>query len=355
MNIQVLNEAAGISFDRNLIIQYIQYCARLTNNFVIDLTTKPCNTLAVTHYDLQDIVNIDWQNLNLIFAETCQQIYDYQYKLDNTKAYVFITESAADFDYLKNKFYGVPIIGHFAIFNEILDYGKELYSVQSHLTTIPKASEQVPNYDFFCLIGRKTNLRGRFVTKMSQLDLEKSLLKYNGKIIEKSGAPHHYDQLDYAAKNFYNDYFKVPSGMTLYSKVVQPQLYQDFKFEVQYETDAYESVGWEISEYHITEKTIKPLIMNKPCLMYGAPNYHRWLASYGIDLGHGNFDVKKFDDVECDESRVDALIKYLGTFDNFDDVMPNNECFKNNIFGLYLLAQFSFDNLRRLANLLQNH
>ena len=49
--------------------------------------------LAVTNVDLDSMNEIAWQDINLIIAETCQQIYDLSYKLDYTKSYIFVTES----------------------------------------------------------------------------------------------------------------------------------------------------------------------------------------------------------------------------------------------------------------------
>lgn len=354
MNIKVFNKENVRTFELSQISGYFSYCAQLFNDAAINWNATEGKILAVTHEDLRDKSFIPWQDINLIFAETCQQIYDYQYKFDYTKSYVFVTESATDFELLKQKFPGVALIHHFTVFNEVLDYGRELFSLQSHLSTFKIPNTQ-PDFDFFCLIGRRSKLRGRFVAKLSTLNLEKSLLKYHGEVLAKSGAPSHFDQFNYTSKNFYSDYHMVQSGMTLYSKIVQPQLYTNFRFEIQYETDAFDGVGWEIKEYHVTEKTIKPLIMRKPCLMYGAQHYHQWLNTYNIDLGHGNFDTAQFDGVESDMERIDELIKYLRQRSDFESILPNQESFQKNIFGLYQLSQLSFDNTRKLYEFIKTN
>lgn len=353
MNIQVLDEKNILGTKFHMAQQYIEYCSQLFDSPEITWSTAKGELLAVTNIDLRERLTIDWHDVNLIFAETCQQIYDYSFKLNPAKAYVFITESAADFKDLQEKFFGISIVKHFTIFNEVIDYGKELFVMQSHLATIEPARHE-PEFDFFCLVGRKSTLRSRFVSRLSQLDLSKSLVKYHGEVVPGSGAPFGYDQFDYASKNFYRDYYMVTSGMTLLSKIVQPKLYDNFRFEVQYETDSLESHGWSIKEYHVTEKTIKPLIMNKPCLMYGPWQYHQWLASYGVDLGQGNFDHAQFDNIQDDAKRADAIIHYLSSIKDYKEIVPNQSCFEKNIFGLYRLSCWTRENVRDFYSFLKN-
>lgn len=294
--------------------------------------------LAVTNVDLDSMNEIDWHDINLIIAETCQQIYDLSYKLDYTKSYIFVTESWIDIEVLKEKFYGLPIIAHYAVFNEVFNYGSELFAAKSHITAL-KISDQPPEYNFFCIIGRQTNLRRRFIYELSRQDLSKSLVKYYGEIIGNSGAPAQFDQLDYRNGFFGSDYHY---GMTTPSKLIQSSLYNNFKVEVQFETDATGGQGWDLIEYHVTEKTLKPLIMGKPCLMFGPIGYHKWLLQYNIDLGLGNFK-NEFDSIENDQQRAAAVATQVRNID-FDTILSNQLQHQQNMLGLHQLCNFSKQN-----------
>lgn len=271
--------------------------------------------LAISNLDFDTtLTDIPWEDVNIICAETCQQIYDNLYRLDKTKAYIFLTESWVDLDHLKEKCYGIPIIAHYSVFNEILNYGSELFQARSYLSTLTNITHSA-EYDFFCLIGRKTNLRTNFMFNLSKLDLTNSLVKYNGQMVAGSGALEKFDKLDYRT-GFYNPNASY-IGMSVPSKLIQEDLYKNFKYEIQFETDSTGGNGWDLIEYHITEKTIKPLIMGKPCLMFGPVNYNSWLSTFDIDLGHGNFDYK-YDSIPNDFDRAAGMITYA------KDLVPNN-------------------------------
>jgi hypothetical protein len=296
--------------------------------------------LAVTNVDLNGFEDISWAEINIVFAETCQQIYDLSYRLDQTKAYIFVTESWADFDHLKEKFYGLPLIAHYAVLNEVFNYGYELFSIKSHISALEKSKEPA-EHDFFCLIGRQSTLRGRFIHALSQSDLSNSLIKYNGSVIGNSGAAEEFDRLDY--KNGFFDASEQPvmSGL-IPSKIIQSSLYNNFKAEIQFETDSVGGRGWDLTEYHVTEKTLKPLIMSKPCVMYGPVGYLQWLQTFGIDLGHGNFDINH-DSITNDQQRAQAVAEQIKKID-FDKVVPSTEHYHRNLVGLHRLCDLSKEN-----------
>lgn len=298
--------------------------------------------LAVTNVDLESLNEIKWQDINLIAAETCQQIYDLSYKLDYSKAYVFVTESWVEQASLKEKFHGLPLIGHYAVFNEIFNYFSEMVSPRSNLTLLEPATEP-PLYDFFCLIGRRTNLRQRFMYELAKQDLSKSLVKFNGKVIGNSGAPSEFDLLDYQSNFFSGTY---THGMSVPSKIIQHTLYNNFKLELQFETDSLGGQGWDLVEYHITEKTLKPLIMGKPCLMFGPWAYQKWLLQYDIVLSHNIF-ATDFDSIEDDQKRAIAVSDLIKKID-FDKVTPDVQQHQKNILGMYQLCNLSKANTLKL-------
>lgn len=300
-------------------------------------TGEKANILAVTNVDLNSLQEISWADTNLVFAETCQQIYDLSYKLDFSKSYIFITESWIDFELLKDKFYGLPLIKHYGVFNEVFNYGSDLFTVKNQLTWVEKSIEQ-PAYDYFCLIGRLSKLRGRFIYELAKHNLSNSLVKYNGKVVGNSGAPAELDKLDYQ-NGFFSADSNLAVGGVLPSKLIQSNLYNNFRAEVQFETDSIGGQGWDLKEYHVTEKTLKPLIMNKPCLMYGPVGYIEWLSKFGIDLGHGNFNYG-YDAIEDDINRVCAVVNEIKNV-NWAEVVPNNECSIQNLLGLHKLSESS--------------
>lgn len=335
MKIQVLSNG-GFS-QNNFFRDLFEYFTTLLGDDPIEWGSEG-KILAVTNVDLESLQEIHWADVNLIAAETCQQIYDLSYKLDYTKAYIFVTESWVEPSSLKDKFYGLPLIAHYAVFNEIFNYGSELFSAKSHITALEPSVEQ-PEYNFFCLIGRQTNLRRRFIYEIAKQDLSKCLVKYNSEIIGNSGAPAKFDCLDYKSGFFGSDHHY---GMSTPSKLIQSSLYNNFKAEVQFETDATGGQGWDLIEYHVTEKTLKPLIMGKPCVMFGPVGYHIWLKQYNIDLSLGNFKTN-FDSIENDQQRVATVASLIDEIE-FDKVVPNVQQHQQNILGMHQLCDLSKQN-----------
>lgn len=339
MKIQIINsESENSSFSsRTFFRDIFDYFASLLKDEPIEWG-KDGNILAINQVDLESMQEIPWQEFNLISAETCQQIYDLSYKLDYTKAYIFVTESWVDSESLKTKFHGLPLIAHYAVFNEVFNYGSELFAAKSHITALPQMTEP-PEYKFFSLVGRKSNLRSRFIYELTKQDLSNCLVKYNGTPVGNSNAPVDLDRLDYKS-GFYG--YSHHYGMSTPSKLIQASLYNNFKAEVQFETDASGGQGWDLDEYHVTEKTLKPLIMGKPCIMFGPVGYHAWLDQFGIDLGLGNFDTD-YDSVESDVERMCAIVDYIKQVD-FTKVQPNQELHDKNIIGLHKLSNLSKSN-----------
>jgi hypothetical protein len=341
MKIQVLDpeSTTGLLIKNGFFRDIFDYFATLAKDEDIEWVCKDGKILAVCNRDLESFNEIPWQDINLIAAETCQQIYDLSYKLDYTKAYIFVTESWVEPESLKEKFYGLPLIAHYAVFNEVFNYGQELFSPKSHMSAL-EIPKQSPDYDFFCLIGRPSKLRHRFVYELVKQDLSQSLIKYNGNVIGNSGAPSQFDRLDYRNGFFGSDYHY---GMSTPSKIIQASLYNNFKLEVQFETDSCNGQGWDLVEYHVTEKTLKPLIMGKPCLMFGPLGYHAWLSQFGIDLGHDNFTTD-FDSIKSDSDRASAVVKLLEKID-FDKIQSSQEQKDKNLLGMHQLCNLSKTNI----------
>lgn len=293
--------------------------------------------LAVTNQDLTSLQTIDWHEINLIFAENCQQIFDFAFLLDMTKSYIFVTESFVDFEILKKKFMGFPLLAHYCVLNEVFEYGSLFFNANTYYSLIEQCSIDANfEYDFFCLIGRPSGLRNKFIHALAKKDLSRCLVKYNGKVWGTSGADPRLDALDYQ-NGFFNNGQQI--GLQLPSKMIQASLYQNFRAEIQFETDAIGGQGWDIPEFHVTEKTLKPLLMSKPCMMFGPPGYLSWLLTQGIDLGHGCFD-QTYDHIVNDSERLYSMIDVIDTV-NWEDVKPNANQLSKNILGLHKLSQLS--------------
>jgi hypothetical protein len=166
-------------------------------------------------------------------------------------------------------------------------------------------------------------------------------VKYNGSVIGNSGASEKLDCLDYKSGFFDTEVDPTILG-TVPSKLVQSSLYNNFKAEVQFETDSVGGRGWDLTEYHVTEKTLKPLIMGKPCVMYGPVGYLQWLRTFDIDLGHGNFDIN-YDSIANDQQRARAVVEQIKKID-FGKVVPSTEQHHRNIVGLHKMCNFSKEN-----------
>lgn len=348
--IQILNKGSNytqgeILYARN----YFQYASAFLKSRPISFVYDKCDFLAVDWQDLQDPYPIPWNDVNIIFVETYHQIVETSYKLDTTKKYIFVAESYIDELVFKEQFSDFNVLGYFYNFKEVYDYGTELFSPRSHLNWITREDNHL--HDFFCLIGRRTSLRSRIVMNLLKGNTTNSLIKYQGNILSTPNEAVSYDIGNYSSVSFYNDFYNVPGGMTRYSKVIQESLYNNFKYEVQIETDPRQGDGWDFVEYHITEKTIKPLLMNKPCLMLGPAGYNQWLRDmFDIDLSHGNFDLS-FDQISNGLQRADAFAaEALNHIDS--GILPDDLQSLKNLNGLKLISKKSSEEFIKLYNLL---
>lgn len=223
-----------------------------------------------------------------------------------------------------------------------------------HQYTWAQEFNRDPNFDFFCLIGRTSWLRQHMINRLSAFNLSNSLVKYTGNQLSNSLAPD-LDPISYNPNLFYssdNTFRETP--WLIPAKLIPIELYSKFYFEVQHETDPYYSRGWQIQEYHLTEKTIKPLIMGVPCLMLGAPGYNTWLLdSFGIDLSLGQFDMS-FDPITNNMQRVDIMLSQIPELIRNKVSLDTQEQHATNMLGFTKLRDFNMQQFRELYNLLQS-
>ena len=69
---------------------------------------------------------------------------------------------------------------------------------------------------------------------------------------------------------------EIHESKSTYCYFTKPELFYKTKFSVVVETEA------EYNEYHITEKTLKCLVMGHPFVVMGTPGYLNFLHSIGF-------------------------------------------------------------------------
>jgi len=352
MQIQTLGPG-NLRGELDTIKNFIGLSAAIKSDPTITWSDESGDILAVDWYDLDHRTYIPWKDINIVVTETFQQIFDGLKVFDLTKSYILVTESYADPDVIKKALPDLKIIKTFTRFVEIFEYGQGTFN-PVHQYTWAQSSKREPVYDFFCLIGRLSWLRSHMINRLSTFDLSNSLVKYSGKQVDKSLAPN-LDLVDYDPKTFYfdgNTFNETP--WLIPAKLIPVELYQKFYFEIQHETDPYYGRGWQIQEFHLTEKTIKPLIMGVPCLMLGATGYNTWLSeSFGIDLSLGQFDMS-FDTITNNMQRVDLMLSQIPNLIKNKVSLDTQDQHAKNMAGFNKLRDFNLQQFRELYNLVQS-
>jgi hypothetical protein len=81
-------------------------------------------------------------------------------------------------------------------------------------------------------------------------------------------------------------------------------LFYQTKFSLVVETEA------ELQEYHITEKTMKCIMLGHPFVVMGTPGYLKFLHDLGFTTYSDIFD-ESYDSIQDLESRMDAVINVI--------------------------------------------
>lgn len=334
--------------------RFLDFCAATHGHELTIWSETKGKILVVCWRDLILQSSIDWHDINIIVAETYFQIKHFKNNLDPARQYIFVVESWIDPGVLRWQFANIQILAHYSVFHEIFPALDSLFQPVSQWTWVIDHNRN-PKYNFFCTIGRKTLSRERLIKNLSFLDLSNALVKYNGAIVVGSGAP----DLDIVGYNtdpatMFESSFTLPTGNKVVpAKVIQSSLYHNFKYEVQHETDSYIEDAWPVTEYHVTEKTLKPLIAGVPCLIYAAPGFHKWLKNLGIDVGLGVF-AHEFDSIIDPVKRMDGLINELRLKQDLPLTKFNLACYDSNISGVRRLGNISINNLKSLYSLLKS-
>lgn len=294
-------------------IDYFQYVNHIKNGdpvikFIFDENGIPI----VDVFELyKDTPSIKFGKLNIIVVETLRQFLSIQDSLDHSKRYIVFSESL--WDVSKNK----TASEYELIFMpwDLVDCQNRLANRSNlyfHLLDLNFFNNYTPNYEFLCLVGRSKEWRDIFVEKLQQnIDLSNTLTSYYGQNLGNSklleiDIP--YDRNN--SKSEFDDKFYRPiriQGTDIQynlSYFTKNELFYQTKFSVVVETEA------ELEEYHITEKTIKCLILGHPFVVVGTPGYLNFLHKLGFITYNKIFD-ESYDKILDLNDRMDAVINLI--------------------------------------------
>jgi hypothetical protein len=348
MQIQTLVHKESVEL--STIKDFFNLSASIKSHNQITWSLSDGDILAVDWSDLGQFTSIPWKDINLVVTETFQQVVDAIDLFDTTRSYILITESYADPTVVKSALPTLKIINTFTRFIEVFEYGQSMFNTVNQYIWAQDFKRE-PKYDLFSLIGRGSWSRSHLIFHLCKHDLENSLVKYKGKQQLQSKAPD-LDPNSYNPAIFYCAGNTFPETPWLSpSKIIPIKLYQQFYFEVQHETDPYHSnTGWQMAEFHLTEKTIKPLLMGVPCLMLGAVGYNSWLLeSFGIDLSLGQFNMN-FDKITDNSTRIQSMVMQLPELIKNKVSLNTQDQHAKNLIGFNKIRDFNLQQCRNLYN-----
>lgn len=262
-------------------------------------------------YDIFEFDNnskISYQDVNIIVVETLRQFVSILNKLDLTKKYIIFSESYWDTKKYKfNLDYELIYMPWDLVdCQNRLANGSNLYF---HLTDLDSVSKYKPRYDFLCLVGRSKIWRDKFVEKLeNKINLDNSLTSYYGKCLGSKDLlnldfPYERSNSKLEFENKFYQPIKIPGTNFTYnlSYFTKNELFYSTKFSVVVETEA------ELEEYHITEKTIKCIILGHPFVVISTPGYLKFLHNLGFTTYSDIFD-EGYDSIQDLEERMEAVI-----------------------------------------------
>lgn len=261
-------------------------------------------------FELMSCDKFNFLDVNIIVVETFKQFLSIKHKLDKSKKYIVISESF--WDVTKHQ---VNDINYNLIYIpwDIVDCQNRLANRSNlyfHQTDLDFLSNYKPKYNFLCLAGRSKDWRDLFIDELkSKVDLSNTLTSYYGTCL---GHPDlltldlEYDRSS-SKVEFENKFYQPiqqPETTHTYnlSYFTKNELFYLTKFSLVVETEA------ELEEYHVTEKTLKCLILGHPFVVIGTPNYLKFLHNLGFTTYNNLFD-ESYDSIYNLSSRMAAVIE----------------------------------------------
>jgi len=265
-------------------------------------------------YDFFELVKNDqlhFDALNVIAVETLVQFLWIKDKLDKTKKYIVFSESYWDIKQCQID------LNYELIFMpwDLIDCQNRLANRSNlyfHLIDLDMLSKYKPKYDFLCLAGRSKLWRDKFINKLeNELNLENSLTSYYGKCLGNSDLlkldiPYERSNSKFEFENKFYKPIQIPDTNYKYnlSYFTKNELFYQTKFSLVVETEA------ELQEYHITEKTMKCIMLGHPFVVMGTHGYLKFLHGLGFTTYSDIFD-ESYDSIQDLESRMDAVIEVI--------------------------------------------
>lgn len=178
-------------------------------------------------------------------------------------------------------------------------------------------------YHFVCLNGRRRNHRAKFIDNLYKEKL------FDFGCISWLNLPHTTKKKSYEFKywepkilNLDLDSHLLNSPIANIHKVLYagvdcnppagcnpPPQYNTSFIQIIVETS--------IDRHFITEKTIVPLMLNKPFLAFASKGYHKLLSNFGFQLYDEVFDYS-FDEKENEDERIAGILENLKKIVSFD-------------------------------------
>lgn len=286
---------------------------------ILDLKLSDTPKISVfDFFELENTNNIKFNDINIVIIETLRQLYVLcdNNKLDFTKKYIILSESFWDIN--EHKFTKLTYELIYVPF-DLTDFQSRLTNRSSlyfYLNDLNLLDSYNPSYDFLCLVGRSKDWRNKFVKKLQEIDLSNTLTSYYGKCLgntELLNIDIDYDRdssIEEFEKKFYKPIkikdFDFNYNLSHFTKM---ELYYKTKFSLIVETEA------KLTEYHITEKTLKCLILGHPFVVVSSFRYLKFLRSMGFKTYDSIID-ESYDEIENLDFRINKIIEIVKNLKN---------------------------------------
>jgi hypothetical protein len=255
----------------------------------------------IDFFELKQNDNIKFDEINVIVVETLKQFLFIQGKLDATKKYIVFSESFWDVKkYQINLDYELIFMPWDLV--DCQNWLANRSNLYFHLVDLDFINNYNPQYDFLCLVGRCKPWRDEFMSKLqSSVDLTNSLTSYYGQCLGDQDLLN--IDIPYERNN---SKFEFEQKFYKPIKIADTNYHYKTKFSIVVETEA------ELDEYHVTEKTIKCIILGHPFVVMGTPGYLKFLHGLGFTTYSDILD-ESYDSIQDLESRMDAVIDVIKT------------------------------------------
>jgi len=274
-------------------------------------------------------------NLHLVFnmaSEGSHKVFPFAYGLHNNALKHGIPLKNIHYicgDLREEEFYKAETGGGINIYSVIVFAAEQARWAKVNKYT-PKRNIEIENHSdkyFTCLSRKARYWRSFFIKDVLQSDIsEKAIISHGTFTTDDEqliyDIPHEYDYVDNPVVVFWKERgYELQPG-THYKKDVPlaalEDLYSQVLFDVSLETWQDEDV-----EFY-TEKTIKPMMMGMPVLIWGASGINKNLKKYGFKTYESWFDLS-FDDEPDTIKRKDLLLQEVRRVCNMLDNMSRAE------------------------------